>query len=150
MARVTGIDHLVIRVSDFARSKDFYSQVLGFLDFELAEDYRDAAGWANGKTLFWIGQADEKGRRHKHRLGDVGFHHYAFRLGKRRDVDDLYAFLVKIGAEVVDPPADYPSYGDGYYAVFFLDPDGLKFEGMVFDEKAARRAREKGQARKTA
>lgn len=68
----------------------------------------------------------------------------AFKPGKRRDVDDLYAFLVKIGAKVVDPPADYPSYGDGYYAVFFLDPDGLKLEGMVFDEKAARWAREKG------
>jgi hypothetical protein len=33
---------------------------------------------------------------------------------------------------VVDPPADYPDYGEGYYAVFFLDPDGLKLEGMVF------------------
>ncbi|MFO1171237.1 MAG: VOC family protein [Hyphomicrobiaceae bacterium] len=143
MASVTGIDHLVIRVSDFARSKAFYNQVLGFLDFELAEEYEGAAGWANGKTLFWIGQADAKGKRHKHRIGDVGFHHYAFKLGKRRDVDDLYAFLVKIGAEVVDPPADYPAYGDGYYAVFFLDPDGLKLEGMVFDEKAARRVREK-------
>ena len=34
--------------------------------------------------------------------------------------------------KVVDPPADYPEYGEGYYAVFFLDPDGLKLEGMVF------------------
>ena len=33
---------------------------------------------------------------------------------------------------VVDPPADYPDYGEGYYAVFFTDPDGLKLEGMVF------------------
>lgn len=147
MATVKGIDHLVIRVSDFARSKAFYNQVLGFLDFELAEAYPDAAGWANGRTLFWIGQADEKGKRHKHRLGNVGFHHYAFKLGKRRDVDDLYAFLVKIGAKVVDPPADYPAYGDGYYAVFFLDPDGLKLEGMVFDEKAAKRARAKGKGK---
>ncbi len=63
MASVKGIDHLVIRVSDFARSKTFYNQVLGFLDFELAEEYEGAAGWANGKTLFWIGQADAKGDR---------------------------------------------------------------------------------------
>ncbi|MEZ5924724.1 MAG: VOC family protein [Hyphomicrobiaceae bacterium] len=148
MASVRGIDHLVIRVSDFERSKAFYDHVLGFLDFELAESYPGAAGWANGRTLFWIGEADRVGKRHKHRIGNVGFHHYAFRLGKRRDVDDLYAFLVEIGAEIVDPPADYPAYGDGYYAVFFLDPDGLKLEGMVFDPKAAARARAKGKAGK--
>jgi hypothetical protein len=35
-------------------------------------------------------------------------------------------------SNVVDPPADYPDYGEGYYAVFFTDPDGLKLEGMVF------------------
>jgi hypothetical protein len=56
-------------------------------------------------------------------------------------VDDLYAFLRKNDVVVVDPPADYPDYGDGYYAVFFLDPDGLKLEGMVFRPAEARRAR---------
>ena len=30
--------------------------------------------------------------------------------------------------EVEDPPCDCPEYGDGYYATFFFDPDGLKFE----------------------
>ena len=40
--------------------------------------------------------------------------------------------LQKHDVTVVDPPADYPDYGEGYYAVFFLDPDGLKLEGMVF------------------
>lgn len=148
MATVKGIDHLVIRVSDFSRSKAFYNKVLGFLDFELAEEYDGAAGWANGNTLFWIGEADKEGKRHPHRAGNIGFHHYAFKLGKRGDVDDLHAFLVTIGAEIVDPPADYPAYGEGYYAVFFLDPDGLKLEGMVFDPKAAKRARGKSKAPK--
>jgi hypothetical protein len=32
--------------------------------------------------------------------------------------------LIEIGATVLDPPADYPTYGDGYYAVFFADPMG--------------------------
>jgi hypothetical protein len=47
--------------------------------------------------------------------------------------------------KVVDPPADYPEYGKGYYAVFFLDPDGLKLEGVVFKppRKAARKAQAK-------
>ena len=33
----------------------------------------DAIGWTNGKTRFWIGPADAKGRKHKHRVGEGAF-----------------------------------------------------------------------------
>jgi catechol 2,3-dioxygenase-like lactoylglutathione lyase family enzyme len=131
MARVVGIDHLVLRVKEFERSRRFYDLVLGFLGFKRKYNLAKTAGWSNGKTLLWIGEADAEGKKRPHRLGNIGFHHYAFELGKRRDVDDLYALLQRHGITVVDPPADYPDYGAGYYAVFFTDPDGLKLEGMV-------------------
>ena len=143
MVTVKGIDHLDISVGDLERSRAFYDKVLGFMGFELAEEHAGAVGWANGMTLFWIKQADAEGKRHPHRQGNIGFHHYAFKLGKRKDVDDLGAFLAANGVEIVDAPADYPSYGEGYYAVFFLDPDGLKLEGMVFDPKGYERAKRK-------
>ena len=130
MARVIGIDHLVIRVGDFAKSKRFYKNVLGFLGFKLKYEYDGAAGWSNGKTLFWIGEADAEGKKHPHRIGNIGFHHYAFELGKRKDVDDLYEVLKANKVRIVDPPAEY--YEGGYYAVYFLDPDGLKLEAMFF------------------
>src|SRR5215468_4531477 len=132
MARVVGIDHLVIRVKQFERSMAFYDTVLGFLGFKRKYTSGKTAGWSNGKTLFWIGEADAEGKKHPHRIGNIGFHHYAFELGKRRDVDDLGEMLKKNNINIVDPPADYPDYGQGYYAVFFTDPDGLKLEGMVF------------------
>jgi len=131
MARVVGIDHLVLRVKDIERSRRFYDLVLGFLGFKPKYHFADAVGWSNGKTLLWIGEADAAGKEHPHRLGNIGFHHYAFELGKRQDVDDLYALLKRNKVNVVDPPADYPDYGEGYYAVFFTDPDGLKLEGMA-------------------
>jgi catechol 2,3-dioxygenase-like lactoylglutathione lyase family enzyme len=132
MARVVGIDHLVLRVGDYAKSKRFYNAVLGFLGFKLKYEFPGAAGWSDGKTLFWIGAADAQGRKRRYRIGDIGFHHYAFELARRKDVDDLGAFLKKRKVRVVDPPADYPDYGKGYYAVYFLDPDGMKLEGMFF------------------
>jgi catechol 2,3-dioxygenase-like lactoylglutathione lyase family enzyme len=49
MPRVVGIDHLVLSVGDFARSKAFYGKVLGFLGFKLKHEYPDMAGWSNGK-----------------------------------------------------------------------------------------------------
>ena len=36
MVRVVGIDHLVIRVSDFQRSKAFYGRLFAFLGFEVS------------------------------------------------------------------------------------------------------------------
>jgi len=60
-----------------------------FLGFERKYDYEDMTGWSNGKTLFWIAAADAQGRKHSYRKGDIGFHHYAFELASRDDVDAL-------------------------------------------------------------
>ena len=143
MVRVVGIDHLVIRVSDYERSKALYGRLFAFLGFEVSDEYADAIGWTNGKTRFWIGPADAAGRKHKYRIGDVGFHHYAFELRSRKDVDELQAFLEANRVTIVDPAAEYY---DDYYAVFFLDPDGLKLEGMKYGEHTARAARRKAKA----
>ena len=146
MVRVVGIDHLVIRVSDFDKSKAFYGRLFDFLGFKILDEYEDAIGWTNGKTRFWIGAADAQGRKYKYRIGDIGFHHYAFGLHSRRDVNELQAFLEETGATIVDPAGEY--YND-YYAVFFLDPDGLKLEGMKYGENHAREARKPSVARAT-
>jgi catechol 2,3-dioxygenase-like lactoylglutathione lyase family enzyme len=130
MPRVVGIDHLVLSVGNFARSKKFYGELLGFLGFKLKHEYAEMAGWSNGKTLFWIVEADGKGKKHKYRKGDIGFHHYAFELASREEVDALGAFLDQHGMTVVDPPGEY--YDRCYYAVYFNDPDGMKLEGMVY------------------
>ena len=140
MARVVGIDHLSIRVGDYDKSKAFYGRLFAFLGFEVEAEYPGTMGWKNGHTLFWIGQA-EAGSRKKFHIGDVGIHHYAFRLRSRKDVDDLDAFLRdELKATIVDPAGEYY---DDYYAVFFLDPDGIKLEGMKYGENHAKAGREK-------
>ena len=140
MARVVGIDHLVIRVGDFEKSKAFYQGLFTFLGFEISDEYDDAIGWTNGKTRFWIGPADAEGQKHKHRPGNIGFHHYALQLRSRADVDALHKYLQSIDATIVDPADEHY---DDYYAVFFLDPDGLKLEGMKYGENHAQAARKR-------
>jgi catechol 2,3-dioxygenase-like lactoylglutathione lyase family enzyme len=145
MVQVTGIDHLVISVCDFDKSKAFYAPLMAFLGFGVEAEYEAMMGWANGKTLFWIAAADAEGKKHKYRKGDIGFHHYAFRLRSRKDVDALQAFLEGQGVQIVDPAGEYY---DDYYAVFFLDPDGMKLEGMRWGEKHEQAARKRAAAKK--
>ena len=131
-SKVVGIDHISIRVSNYEKSKAFYGRLFEFLGFEISDEYPNTIGWTNGKTRYWIAPA-EGGK--KHRIGDVGLHHYAFELRNRRDVDALQAFLEKEKVKIVDPADEY--YED-YYAVFFLDPDGIKLEGMKYGELTAK------------
>jgi catechol 2,3-dioxygenase-like lactoylglutathione lyase family enzyme len=141
MVRVKGIDHLAIRVSDLARSREFYDRLLTFMGFVREWEFGEVVGWNNWETMFWITQADREGLRHPYHEGGIGYHHYAFELESAEQVDELYEFLLAEGVAIVDPPAAYPSYGEGYYALFFRDPDGLKLEAMHFVEKSKRRAR---------
>jgi catechol 2,3-dioxygenase-like lactoylglutathione lyase family enzyme len=134
-SRVVGIDHISIRVSDYEKSKVFYHKLFTFLGFEISDDYGSTIGWTNGKTRYWIAEAE--GRK-KYAIGDVGLHHYAFELRNRKDVDALQAFLEKEKVKIVDPADEY--YED-YYAVFFLDPDGIKLEGMKYGELTAQKKR---------
>jgi catechol 2,3-dioxygenase-like lactoylglutathione lyase family enzyme len=134
-SRVVGVDHISIRVSNYDKSRAFYSKLFAFLGFEVSDDYGTTIGWTNGSTRLWIAEAEIKSR---HRIGVVGFHHYAFELKSRKDVDALQAFLEKEKVKIVDPADEYY---DDYYAVFFLDPDGLKLEGMKYGEAAAKKKR---------
>ena len=131
MPRVVGIDHLVLSVGDLKHSREFYDKVLGFLGFKLKHDGGGFSGWSNGKTLFWIAQADAPGRKHKYRKGEIGFHHYAFELASRKAVDALGAFLGAHGMPIADPPDSYNG-DENYYAVFFTDPDGMRLEAMHY------------------
>lgn len=136
MAKVVGVDHLTITVSNFKKSKDFYGRLLKFLGFKILDEYEDSIGWTNGITRLWIVKPDSPSKARKYRFDNIGFHHYAFRLGSRKDVDDLQKFVKKLGGKVVDPAGEY--YED-YYGVYFEDPNGLELEGMWY--RKARRSR---------
>jgi hypothetical protein len=68
-------------------------------------------------------------------------------LRNRKDVDALQAHLEENGATIVDPAGEYY---DDYYAVFFLDPDGMKLEAMRWGERHEQAARKRAAAKKRA
>ena len=52
----------------------------------------------------------------------------AWNADSRAQVDTFHTLLVRQGARILDGPAEFPQHGEGYYAVFFEDPDGIKLE----------------------
>jgi len=139
------LHHLNINVSDVARSSGFYSQMFQYFGYErtdFAHDrphpFEDWKRWdldtpheisiCQGDVNLPYSRADRRG---------IGRHnHIAFCALDREDVDRFYT-QVLIPAEaaglcvVEDAPCDCPEYGEGYYATFFFDPDGLKYEYVI-------------------
>jgi catechol 2,3-dioxygenase-like lactoylglutathione lyase family enzyme len=133
------IDHLDLTVRDPEKSRTFYQAVLGFMgytrvrahgsgfDFDVP-GHLDGPGGDGWQYSVGLRKASGENEQRVHDRYSPGLHHAAFRAQDRSDVDRLHDLLVKIGAVILDAPADYPSYGQTYYAVFFADPDGLKLE----------------------
>jgi glyoxylase I family protein len=128
-----GVHHIDLSVADPERSRAFYTAVLGFMGYRLAVDHDRGLDF-NLETpeglaaSIGIMRAEGPNAARPHDRYSPGLHHLAWRAASREDVHALHALLVRIGAKILDAPAEYPQYGAGYYAVFFADPDGLKLE----------------------
>jgi catechol 2,3-dioxygenase-like lactoylglutathione lyase family enzyme len=126
------VHHVDLTVRDPALSRPFYEAVLGFLGYVLKDDHTRGfdmdLSTDEGFCSIGIVRAEGPNAARAHDRYTPGLHHIAWNAASRDDVDAMFALLTRLGAKVLDPPADYPRYGPGYYAVFFADPDGLKLE----------------------
>jgi glyoxylase I family protein len=120
-------NHIGLTVSDMVRSAGFYEDLLRHLGYARIEDTPKHILWAGPGGALGISpvRPELDGRRHDRY--SVGLHHLAFHAQCRADVDAAFAKLQAMGAEVTDAPAEY-DYLPDYYAVYFLDPDGIKLE----------------------
>ena len=125
------IHHVDLTVSDLGRSAAFYDRVLPLLGFRRSEAAPEGPIWAGAQLEVGLVAARTNTR---HDRFAPGLHHLAFTAPSRGAVDALHERLVALGVGILDPPADYPRYAPGYYAVFFADPDGIKLE-YVFTPK---------------
>jgi glyoxylase I family protein len=129
------ISHIALTVSDLERSTTFYDKVFEFIGFKRVEVPESTQQAMKTRLQAWVGQGysisirPSKGdfARRLHDRNAPGFNHLAFSAKDRSDIEKLHALLKEMGATILDAPAEYP-YSPGYFAVYFADPDGLKFE----------------------
>ena len=136
------IDHIQITVKDMNIAEPFYDKFLPLLGFDVGskvsavieEHDFHVVEYTHSLLAFAItsprrGFMDETINRRK----PGALHHLAFKAESRAEVDELCLELKEIGATVVRAPKYYPEYGPGYYALFFKDLEGIKYE-VVFNE----------------
>lgn len=128
------VHHIDLTVRDLAASAPFYEALLGFLGYARVKQEAALHVWdlrRDGQVVGGIALRAARSDR-PHDRYTAGLHHLAFHAADRADVDRAYALMREKGATILDPPAEYPKYGAGYYAVFVSDPDGLKVEVVHF------------------
>jgi catechol 2,3-dioxygenase-like lactoylglutathione lyase family enzyme len=131
------IDHIQITVKEMTVAVPFYDKFLPLLGFDI-----------NSRVDAVIEEHDFHVVDYTHPL--LGFtitsprapfandticrrkpgalHHLAFKAESRSEVDLLHTQLKEIGAVIVSSPKLYPEYSPDYYAVFFKDIEGIKYE----------------------
>ena len=130
---MTAIHHIRLSVSDLETATRFYSPLLAALGFRALsprltdQGAIDRLRFEKDGMILLIGRTIEAGR---HEQGKPGLHHLAFSVDSRAEVERIYEEVIKTleHVNVEDPPIDCPEYGEGYYATFFFDPDGIKLE----------------------
>lgn len=138
------IDHIEITVRDMRMAKAFYDQLLPLLGYDLKnrseailERHEKHVVSYEHPSLGFAITSPLKAFEHEtmNRRKPGALHHLAFRASSRAEVDRLHLELKAIGATILGPPRAYPEYTPpGYYAVYFKDPEGIKYEIVCTQE----------------
>jgi catechol 2,3-dioxygenase-like lactoylglutathione lyase family enzyme len=117
------LDHVGINVSDYERSRDFYSRALAPLGHSLLmEPVPRFGGFGSaGKPAFWI--TDQR----RPVTTNV---HLAFVAPDRATVDAFHVAALEAGGIDNGSPGVREIYHPQYYGAFVLDPDGNNVEAV--------------------
>ncbi len=123
------IEHTVLPVSDYNKSKEFYTKTLAPLGYKNNMEFGQTAGFMEGgHTSFLIEKKDT-----------VIPGHVAFAAHSKEEVQKFYDEALKAGGKDNGGPGFRTDYGDNYYAAFIYDPDGSNIEACFFGEKAPKK-----------
>lgn len=137
------IDHIQITVKDLEVAEPFYDKLLPILGFDISRKSKgfvpehdfEVVEYYHPLLIFGINSPREAFRNENiHRRKPGALHHLAFKATSKEEVDKIYPEVLKAGAQIVDKPKFYPQHGESYYALFFKDPEGIKFE-IVYEKR---------------
>ena len=137
------IDHIQITVKDLSIAESFYDQLMSILGFDINKKSKgsvpahefDVVEYFHPNLIFAINSPRSAFKEEEiHRRKPGALHHLAFKAESCAEVDEIYPKIKAIGANIVNPPQLYPQHGENYYALFFKDLEGIKYE-VVYEKR---------------
>ena len=137
------IDHIQVTVSDLATAEKFYDKLMPILGFDIHRKSKgkvathefDVVEYFHPLLTFGINSPRDAFKNDViHRRKPGALHHLAFKATSATEVDELYLKIKETEANIIEPPKFYPQHGQHYYALFFKDPQGIKYE-IVYEER---------------
>jgi catechol 2,3-dioxygenase-like lactoylglutathione lyase family enzyme len=114
------IDHIGFEVSDLERSAKFYDAVFFALGGRRMLASEHAIAYGVDGPVVWIVVRE--------RPPAPGYGHMALRATGKAAVDAAHRAGLAHGGSDEGQPGMRPQYGDGCYAAYMRDPDGLRVE----------------------
>ncbi len=115
------LDHLIMTVSEFESSRNFYAKCLEPLGYEVVIEFGRAVGFGvGGKPEFFI------------RAGAAvdPTIHIAFACDDHETVNRFHEAAMAAGGRDNGAPGLRPEYHANYYGAFVFDPDGHNIEAV--------------------
>lgn len=127
---VTGIAHIYVSVRNLARSAAFYDLVMAPMGFKRSSGPLGGIGdihvhYFNRCTQYTLRPARPQSGPFD--SSSTRLHHLCFYVDADAEIDQLARAFADAGVDVSEPRL-YPEYEEGYYAIFFDDPDGIRLE----------------------
>jgi catechol 2,3-dioxygenase-like lactoylglutathione lyase family enzyme len=121
------IDHIGLAVTDYGRSKAFFTSALAPLRIGIVMEVQSWAGFGrDGKPDFWFGEHAAAQRPM----------HIAFIAESRDQVRSFHQAALAAGGKDNGPPGIREIYHPNYYGAFVLDPDGHNIEAVCHAPEA--------------
>jgi catechol 2,3-dioxygenase-like lactoylglutathione lyase family enzyme len=139
---VIGIDHIYLAVADLERSTKFYDKLMPILGFRKSSFTNDGdPHFQYYNRHFGIVLRPAHNKAHAHDPLSPGLNHLCFRVDNADVVDAIANEFTAAGIKC-SAPKRYPEYAPDYYAIFFTDPDGIRFEVTNFRDERRKRLRD--------
>lgn len=134
-ALISKLSHVDLVVSSLQRSLPFYRGLLEPIGWSGRDEIRGERGETihylsvpgSGVSAIGLREAQSDAHATPYERYAVGVHHVCIDVPAREVVDERAGWVSESAGRLLSAPAEH-AYTPGYYAMFLLDPDGIKLE----------------------
>lgn len=121
----SGLNHVILTISDVERSRAFYGALLGFEVANVGDDPAWGFYFSSGGVMFFLFPSHQPLPDDRFSEFRIGLDHLAFAAPDRAALDALAEKLIAAGVETKGVEQFEPT---GNYYVAFRDPDNIQLE----------------------